>query len=80
MIALENTLERGVRLDADILTELERLGACSFRELGTALSEYTWNQVFAEVDRLSRDGRLALTRHGRYDYRISMVPCGAGHA
>lgn len=76
-MALASTLEYVALVDVDILVELERQGTCTFRELETALSGYAWNQVFAAVDRLSRNGHIALTRHGRFDYRVSIAPCGA---
>jgi hypothetical protein len=77
---LESTLEHVAQIDLDILSELEQLGTCTFEELAAALPEYTLTNVFAAVDRLSHDGRLALTRQGNFDYRISIVLCGAGHA
>ncbi len=77
-MALESTLEPVAQVDLDILAELERLGTSTFSELGTALPDYTWNQVFGAVDRLSREGRLKLSRNGRFDYRISTVPHGPG--
>jgi len=41
---------------------------CALDELVTVCPTLTWNQVFLEVDRLSRDGflRLALVAPGRY--------------
>ncbi|HSC55802.1 MAG TPA: hypothetical protein VLC51_01290 [Nitrospira sp.] len=42
--------------------------ACDMEDLLEACSAYTWNQVFLEVDRLSRTGELRLfsKRAGRY--------------
>jgi hypothetical protein len=42
--------------------------ACDMEDLVKACSSYTWNQVFLEVDRLSRTGELRLfsNRAGRY--------------
>ena len=77
---LESTLEHVAQIDLDILSELEQLGTCTFEELARALPEYTLTNVFAAVDDLSRDGRLALTRRANFDYRISIVLCGAGNA
>jgi hypothetical protein len=34
--------------------------ACDMEDLLEACSSYTWNQVFLEVDRLSRTGELRL--------------------
>jgi len=55
-----------------ILEALERRGPCSLDALYQALSDYSWNQVFAAVDRLSRNGRLSLRRPGRFDYLVSI--------
>jgi hypothetical protein len=62
------------QIESVILHELKRLGACTFDELVRALPDYSWNQVFMAVDQLSRDGRLLLTRQGRFDYLISIGP------
>ena len=42
--------------------------ACDMEDLLEACSTYTWNQVFLEVDRLSRTGELRLfsNRAGKY--------------
>ena len=59
-------------VESAILETLERGGPCSLDELYQALSDYSWNQVFAAVDRLSRNGRLLLRRPGRFDYQVSI--------
>jgi hypothetical protein len=59
-------------LESAILEKLERGGPCSLDELYQALSDYSWNQVFAAVDRLCRNGRLSLHRPGRFDYLVSI--------
>jgi len=64
-------------VESAILETLERGGPCSLDELYQALSDYSWNQVFAAVDRLSRNGRLLLRRPGRFDYRVSIAMSGA---
>src|SRR2546427_8713775 len=45
-------------VESAILETLERRGPCSLEELYQTLSDYSWNQVFATVDRLSCNGRL----------------------
>ena len=42
--------------------------ACDMEDLLEACPSYTWNQVFLEVDRLSRTGELRLfsNRAGKY--------------
>jgi hypothetical protein len=62
------------QIDTDIIEVLERMEGCTIGLLCGFLPQYTWNQVFAVVDRLSRDGSLIITRQGRFDYLISPVP------
>ena len=64
-------------VESAILETLKRRGPCSLEELYQALSDYSWNQVFAAVDRLSRNGRLLLCRPGRFDYQVSIGMSGA---
>jgi hypothetical protein len=64
-------------VESAILETLERRGSCSLEELCQALSDYSWNQVFATVDRLSRNGRLLLCRPSRFDYQVSIGVSGA---
>ncbi len=59
-------------VESAILETLERRGPCSLDELYQALSDYSWNQAFAAMDRLSRNGRLLLRRPGRFDYLVSI--------
>ena len=63
-------------VESAILTTLERRGPCSLDDLYQALSDYSWNQVFAAIDRLSRNGHLALRRPGRFDYLVSIGMSG----
>lgn len=61
-------------LDSVICHEVTRLESCTFDDLVQRLPAYTWSQVFAAVDRLSRQGTLRL-RHTRYvGYVISVGP------
>ena len=43
-----------------IVQMVKRRQACDMEDLLEACSTYTWNQVFLEVDRLSRTGELRL--------------------
>ncbi|HJT20475.1 MAG TPA: hypothetical protein VJ746_08390 [Nitrospira sp.] len=43
-----------------ILETVRSSRVCEMEELVQACSSYTWNQVFLEVDRLSRTGELRL--------------------
>ncbi|SLM47310.1 protein of unknown function [Nitrospira japonica] len=52
------------RLKSDITDRIfetvRRTQVCEMEDLVQACSSYTWNQVFLEVDRLSRTGELRL--------------------
>ena len=56
----------------DTLADAKASG-CSLEELISACSGLTWNQVFLEVDRLSRDSVVLLThdKPGVYCVRLS---------
>ena len=45
-----------------ILNALDPRGELEFGDLVTACPEFTWNQIFAEVDRLSRTGEIQITK------------------
>jgi hypothetical protein len=47
-------------LDSAILQELNRLNTCTFQELSERLPSYSWNEIYSEVDRLNREGTIAL--------------------
>ena len=44
---------------------------CSLEDVLVACPELTWNQVFWEVDRLSRNGQIRLMRQGMSTYTLS---------
>ncbi len=60
-------------IDQAIIEELTALGACQVEEMVERLTGFTWNQVFAAIDRLSRDGTLALQHPARFGYEISIT-------
>lgn len=45
---------------------------CLLEELVSACPGLTWNQVFFEVDRLSRAGQVQLTRTGAGTYAVRL--------
>jgi hypothetical protein len=61
-------------IEAAILDRLRENGSCCFDEVVTTLPNFTWGEVFAAVDRMSRDGRLSLRQHGYSTYQISLGP------
>ncbi len=56
-----------------VLDALQRNPACEFDLLVKDCSEYTWNQLFYEVDRLSRTGQVCLVAvgNGRYSLKLA---------
>jgi hypothetical protein len=59
-------------IEHQIARALERNGACSLDELVDALPDFSWNQVFAAVDSMSRDERLRLVHQHRFGIQISL--------
>jgi len=55
-----------------IIEAVSHSPGCLFEELVLACSDLTWNQVFSEVDRLSRTGQLLLTKKGPGGYAVRL--------
>jgi hypothetical protein len=55
-----------------ILGEVKRMHGCDLDTLAERLPEFSWNQVFLEIDRLSRRGEVLVTfgTGGRYMIRL----------
>lgn len=67
------------QIESAILQGLVRRGPCTVDELVQRLPDYSWNQVFTTVDRLSRGSVLILRRPTTFQYVISLnVPAAAG--
>lgn len=47
-----------------ILATVSQMPGCLLDEVIMACPDLSWNQVFLEVDRLSREGRVCLTPKG----------------
>jgi hypothetical protein len=60
-------------IDQAILHDLTTHGTCQVEDMVERLAGFTWNQVFSAIDRLSRDGTLALQRPARFGYEISIT-------
>lgn len=54
-----------------ILHRMQDSPDCSLEELTHSLSDFSWSDVFLEVDRLSRSGQLILTKSGM-GFRITL--------
>jgi hypothetical protein len=59
-------------IDSIIYQEVIGLVSCTLDELAQRLPAYSWGQVFAAVDRLSRQGTLRLNRMSRFGYTLSV--------
>jgi len=59
-------------VDFVIYHEVIGLVSCTLDELAQRLPAYSWAQVFAAVDRLSRQGTLRLNRISRFGYVLSV--------
>jgi len=59
-------------VDSVIYHEVIGLVSCTLDELTQRLPGYSWAQVFAAVDRLSRRGTLKLSRSSRSGYVLSV--------
>ncbi|MBH0189685.1 MAG: hypothetical protein HP493_12850 [Nitrospira sp.] len=48
-----------------------RCPECDLEEIVHNCAGLTWNQIFLEIDRLSREGDVILTLQGRGQYRVT---------
>jgi hypothetical protein len=55
-----------------ILNAVHGAPGCELDELVLRVPELTWNQVFLEVDRLSRAGQVRVTAMGEGTYAIRL--------
>ena len=55
-----------------ILGTVERTHGCDLDTLAESVPELTWNQVFLEIDRLSREGQILVTCGARGHYLIHL--------
>ncbi len=56
-----------------IVRHLEEHGPCALETLILKISSCTWNQVFAAIDELSREGTVTLQHFHRFEYRLSLT-------
>lgn len=61
-------------IESAIHHQLARAGTCSLDKLTALLPDYSWAQVFAAVDRLTREGTVALKHPAPLHYLISLAP------
>lgn len=63
-----------------ILEEVAHSPGCLLEELVLACPDLSWNQVFVEVDRLSRRGELVLALRGPGLYTVHLPEPAGGSA
>lgn len=56
--------QSGFAVDEGVLGCVDEESVVTLDRLVALLPEFTWNQIFHTVDRLARNGRIALRRHG----------------
>jgi hypothetical protein len=61
-------------IESAIHQQLARVGTCSLDELVSLLPGYSWAQVFSAVDRLTREGTVALKHAAPFRYLLSLAP------
>lgn len=61
-------------IQSAIRTDLMQKGPCTLQTLLNRLPQYSWSEMFAAIDQLSREGSLVLRHPTRFDYEVSVVP------
>lgn len=68
------TLERDI--DERIVELIGSMPGCKIDDIVNKASDLTWNQVFTEIDRLSRTGRVLVTLRRRGEYLLTLPSHG----
>jgi hypothetical protein len=64
----------GTELGERVLRLVHRKKTCSTEILLKACASYPWNEVFLEIDRLSRSGKVRLFYQQDGDYAVRLPP------
>jgi hypothetical protein len=59
-------------IEAAIVETLQRSGPCCLDDVVVSLPSTSWGEVFAAVNRMSRDGRVSLRQSGYSAYQIGL--------
>ncbi len=59
-----------------IVALIEAMPGCQIEDLVRVAGDLSWNQIFSEIDYLSRSGRVLVTLKGRGEYMLSLPPQG----
>lgn len=63
-----------------IVAAVSQTPGCLIEDLVRACPDFTWNQIFLEVDRLSRTGQVRLTLKGAGLYSLMLPTRGHGNS
>ncbi len=61
-------------IQSAIRTDLIEKGPCTLEVLLNRLPQYSWSEMFAAIDQLSREGGLVLRHPTQFDYQVSATP------
>jgi hypothetical protein len=67
-------MAQALSIESAIQQQLTRAGTCSLDDLAALLPGYSWGQVFAAVDRMTREGTVALKHAAPFRYLLSLAP------
>ena len=70
----EADMAQALSIESAIQQQLARAGTCSLDDLAALLPGYSWGQVFAAVDRMTREGIVALKHPAPFRYLLSLAP------
>lgn len=59
-------------VESAVRSRLMQHTPCSLDALLARLPQFSWNEVFAAVDRLSRTGEVVLRHPARFSYEVSL--------
>ena len=59
-------------IEEALVEQLRENGPCSLEDIVTSLPNSNWGNIFAIVDRMSRDGRLVLHQLSFSAYQVSL--------
>lgn len=60
------------RVESAVRSQLMQHNPCPLDELVARLPQFSWNEVFAVIDRFSRTGELVLRHPERFSYEVSL--------
>lgn len=67
-------MAQAYKLESAIQQQRSLVGTCSIGRLATRLPSYSCAQVFAKVDRLTREGTVTLRHPAPFRYLLSLAP------